>query len=367
MQQQLASPSPPTEVRGQLAEELFSFLAILRRGWIYIAVCMAICLTLAVILASRNVTTYQSTARLLVLQQGGRNMTNGGDPLLAMKGNYEESLGTHLQIIRSPITVEQALDSAGLKGLGVDSVVKRLTVTVPELSAKVLQVGYTADTRDEAMKVMQAVIKSYEEFLKKNFQRSTSETINLFTNARDQLGKDVENLEKQYLKYRQKNPSYSTDEKGRSIAARRLEHWEQQSNQAMVQSLHLQAQLELGKKLPEQWGRSRPRSPTRLSRVGHQWRSRDCAADPGRPDTSSSLSIEQLEVQLEELELKRTLAARLLEHLRAGRAADSGVASISDDEVLHVFESEQATFEAKSLAGAGAGQAQQLETERSRL
>ena len=347
MQQQLASPSPPTEVRGQLAEDLFSYLAILRRGWVYVAVSMAICLTLAVIVASRIATTYQATARLLVLQQGGaRNMTSGGDPL-AMRGNYEESLATHLQIIRSPITVEQALKAAGLTALGTESVVNRLTVTVPEPTARVIQVGYMAGTRDEAMNVMHAVIKSYEDFLEKNFKRSTTDTINLFMKARDELLSDVNDLEEKYLKFRQKNPSYSTDENGRSIAARRLERWEQAANQAMVQSLHLQSQLEMGKKLLNN-GADTATIATALSRLGPVSGDPAISADPARPETSSTLSIDQLEVQLEDLELKRTLATRLLDHLRAGRDADSGVASISEDEILQEFDAEAATFDLKS-------------------
>ena len=215
-----ASPSPPTEEpRGQLAEDLvFSISRCLQRGWIYIAAGMAICLTLAVILVSRNVTSYQATARLLVLQQGGaRNMSTGGDPL-AMRGQLRRVAAGD-----PPPDHPQPDHRRSGTGLGRSDgawyraqEVNRLTVNRSRAhSARVIQVGYTANTRDEAMKVMQAVIKSYEEFLKKNFARSTNETINLFTKARDQLMGEVGDLEKEisrvppeesFVQHRRKRP-----------------------------------------------------------------------------------------------------------------------------------------------------------------
>ena len=131
MQHQLAPQIPPAASSGQLAEDLFSVLSILRRGWVFIAVSAAVCLTLGLFHVSKFTTSYQSSARLLVLQQGGGRLPlPGGDPLQGHRGG-EESLATHVMIIRSPIVVEQALASAGLKGLSSDSVAGRLTVTVP--------------------------------------------------------------------------------------------------------------------------------------------------------------------------------------------------------------------------------------------
>ena len=93
------------------------------------------------------------------------------------------------------------------------------------------------------------VISSYEKFLKNNYQKNTSDTIKLFTKARDELNKDLERMEREYLEYRQKNPSYTADEGGGSFTSRRLEQLEQAVNQAMVRSLQLRSQLELGRKL----------------------------------------------------------------------------------------------------------------------
>jgi len=164
MQQPIDPQTSAVVAPGQLAEDLYSVLGLLKRGWRYLAVCAVIGLTAAIIHTSKSKSSYLGSARLLVLQQGGRILPgSGGDPLQSMRGG-DDSLATHVMIIRSPIIVERALDSAGLKGLAVESVVDRLTVTLPDATAKVLQVGYSASTGDEASRVIKGVIATYETF-----------------------------------------------------------------------------------------------------------------------------------------------------------------------------------------------------------
>ena len=49
-----------------------AIFGLVKRGWRLIVVAVAICLTASVIILVRTKTVYKSSARLLVLQQGGR-------------------------------------------------------------------------------------------------------------------------------------------------------------------------------------------------------------------------------------------------------------------------------------------------------
>lgn len=347
MQHLPATQTLPNADPGKLAEDLFSVLGVLRRGWPFIAVSSLVCLTLALIYVSKGSASYQASARLLVLQHGGRLLPgSGGDPLQGGRGG-EDSLSTHVMVIRSPIIVERALASAGVKGLTTESVVDRLTVTVPDPAAKVLQVGYKAGSRDEASRVIAAVIENYEVFLKNNYQKNSSDTIKLFTKARDELSLEVTRMEQEYLEYRQRNPSYTTDEKGRSSLSRRIDQWEQAANQAMVRSLQLQSQLELGRKL---FGEGAEPSAVAgaLNRMGSL--SGDAGSAPPLPEGGGppGSSHEQLEVQLDDLVFQRLTAARLLDHLRADRDAEGSSPSADDEEVARAFEAEPSTVELRS-------------------
>src|SRR4051794_15641466 len=105
--------SSPREVMADLKE----LGELLRRGWRLIALCMVICLSLAVIYLAGAKRVYRATARLLVLQQGGRplNMANN-DPNRLMEGN-DDYIPTHALIISSPRVVMRAIETVGLGNL----------------------------------------------------------------------------------------------------------------------------------------------------------------------------------------------------------------------------------------------------------
>jgi hypothetical protein len=72
-------------------------------------------------------------------------------------------------IIRSPVIVEQALASAGLRNLPTETMIDRLSVTLPDPEAKILQIDYKAKvgTEDEAVKIVKSImiIKARDELV----------------------------------------------------------------------------------------------------------------------------------------------------------------------------------------------------------
>ncbi|WP_435022516.1 polysaccharide biosynthesis tyrosine autokinase (plasmid) [Tundrisphaera sp. TA3] len=336
---------PPAEAAGYLAGDIHAVLGILRRGWRYVAVSAAVCLTLGIIYAARGKVTYQASARVLVLQHGGRVLPGGGDPHQAAKG-FEDSLSTHTMIIRSPIIVQRALDASGLGGLPAESVVDRLTVTVPMATARVLQVGYAAATHDEAQKVIAGVISSYEGFLRDNYQKNSSETIKLFVKARDELNNDLIKMEREYLEHRKENPTYLVDGNGRSFISRRLDQWDQESNRAMVRALQLQSQLELGRSLIGR-GTDPAIVASALDRIGAGG---DGGATPAGADGAgaSGHPDDRFEAQLYEVGFQRLAAARLVDHLRSERDNAAAASPPDPGDVAALFESDPETIRLRS-------------------
>src|SRR5262249_53610317 len=83
-----------------LLEELKEYVGIVRRGWRLIALAMLICLTLSLVYLARTKRVYLATARLLVLQQGGRPLSvANNDPARLIEG-AEDYLSTHSVVIR---------------------------------------------------------------------------------------------------------------------------------------------------------------------------------------------------------------------------------------------------------------------------
>src|SRR5947209_4299153 len=93
------------------SEDSRRFFTLLRRGWLTLALGAAGCVGLALIYLLIATPLYESTARLLVLQQGGRplNVANINDPSRPFESN-EDTIPTHLSIARSHVVVARAIE-----------------------------------------------------------------------------------------------------------------------------------------------------------------------------------------------------------------------------------------------------------------
>ncbi|HEX8201039.1 MAG TPA: Wzz/FepE/Etk N-terminal domain-containing protein, partial [Isosphaeraceae bacterium] len=252
----------PSAAPSDLIVDLKEYLGIVRRGWRLIALSVLIGLTLAAVYLARTKRVYQATVRLLVLQQGGRPVSiAGNDPGRSLEGP-DDYLATHSVVIRSPLVVGRAIDAVGLEDLPsldpddpardpVQQAIRNLSVSRPDRLAKILRVDYQAGSRAEAVRMLQAVTLSYQHFLEQSYQRNNAEVITLVSKAKDELRKELVDLEGEYLEFQRDNPNLIADEKGRSFVARRLDQWDLEANEAQVKEVKLRAMLELGRRLAD--------------------------------------------------------------------------------------------------------------------
>lgn len=321
----------------RLVEDLYDFLGTLVRGWRLIMVCVSITLTLAIIYLSRVKPIYQAAARLLVLQQGGQPLNVAGaatnhDNLFQSVDGYSNSLATHIMIIRSPLIVGRSLAMAGLKDLSTGSVITGLSVKLPDPTARVLELSYKAGSRDEAVQVVDSVIKSYDLFLQENYQKNSTQVLDLITKARDELSADLKRLEKEYLEFRQKSTPHPSGGEGKTFIARRLDQWDQAISQAMLRSIELKSQLALGRNLAEDGADV----DVITSALGHL---RGTPITPAHvdPAPSAGFSSNRLEAQLGEIEFQRQTAESVLEHFRDEHAKVVLSSRLSDAELAREF------------------------------
>ncbi len=321
----------------KLVEDLYDFLGTVVRGWRLVAVCVAITITVAAIYLAQAKPVYQASARLLVLQHGGQPLSvapnaTSQDNLFQSVDGSSNSLTTHIMIIRSPLIVGRALASAGIKSLSTGAVITGLTVKLPDPMARVLELTFKAGTSSEAIKVVDAVIKSYDRFLQENYQKNSNEVLSLITRARDELSADLKKLEKEYFEYRQKGASHPAGGDGKTFITRRLDQWDQAINQASLRLLNLKTQLELGKNLVEE-GAS---TDVIASAIGN------VSGTPPAPISTDSgpmtgVSYERVEAQLAEVIFQRQSAESMLEHLRDENAQAAASLEVSDSELAREF------------------------------
>jgi capsular exopolysaccharide synthesis family protein len=256
---ELSVPAGPSNSLQELVEGPANLVTVLWRRRRLVGASVLACFVLAVLYLLVAARLYQATARLLVLQQGGRPLNVANAEQGRLVDAAEDIIPTHMVLIGSPVVVRRAIESVGVRNLpslgpgGVErclrEAAKNLTVTRPDRQAKILQVDYRAKSPAEAVRMVQAILASYKTFLEDVYQKNNSEVVVLMTKARDDLNSELKELERKYLEFHQKAPNLTTDASGRPIVIRRVDEWVRASNEAMVKAIQLKSQLELGRKL----------------------------------------------------------------------------------------------------------------------
>jgi succinoglycan biosynthesis transport protein ExoP len=253
--------SSAPSIAPQLREDVWEALGVLKRGWRVILLSVLICMTCMTLYLVKAKRVYQATCRLLVLQQGGRPLNvASNDPSRSVEA-YDDYIPTHSLLISSPLVVQPAIDAVGLKNLptlveaeedgtrAIDQAVLNLRVTRPDRQAKILKVDYWAGSRQEALTLLEAITESYRKTLEDMYQKKSNETIALIGKAKDELSRELREMEAKYLEYRRKAPYVVGDEPGRSLMAQRLERSSLALKDIEDSGRRLKFQLELGKKL----------------------------------------------------------------------------------------------------------------------
>ena len=172
----------------------------------------------------------------------------------------EDYLPTHAAIVTSHTVLGRAIEAVGLDKLPslqkaddpLEEAIKRLDVTRPDRQAKILRVDFRAGSRGEATRMLTAIIESYRNFLETKYQKNSSNVIKLIVKARNELSKELKDLEREYRTFHMQNLDLLLDEGGRPFMASRLSEWNRAANEAMVKAVQLKSQLEIGRKLAKE-------------------------------------------------------------------------------------------------------------------
>jgi len=185
---------------------------------------------------------FSSTAQILVVKkQPDAVPISTADGRMAVMEDY---LAPHTTIIRSPEVIRRAakfLPPEGLKSaaagqdpMGVIAAALNVTREMKENSTptNILILTGRSGYSEDSLKILNAVIKGYKEFLDETFQSVSDRTLELITQARDTLQGELKNNVNAYREFRKEAPLLSR-------AAGTAEH----QTLKEVQSTHLNLSL----------------------------------------------------------------------------------------------------------------------------
>ena len=234
------------------------------RKWRLIAATTVFSMLVAALYLARTERLYEATARLLLLQQGGRPLSVTKDEGMRAVERSEDFIPTQMAVLQSPHVVGRAIEAVGaekfptLRGRRGATSVEEMTrtmikyylkITRPDRSASILLIKYRAASKAEATRMVEALVASYQGFLISNDKNDNSKVVSIISRARDELSRELEDLEKKYLEFQRTNPLLMEDASSRPLLNSRLTALDRSANEAMVKAMRLRSQLAIGRRL----------------------------------------------------------------------------------------------------------------------
>ena len=176
---------------------------LLRRKWLILFA--ALCGTgIGYLQFLKQEPVYQSQARILVVARRPRIPAEGVGGV-----GYRDHLPTHAILIKSPLIIRDAVDNSNLSALPslansgnpVSAIIRGLGIQQEE-DADILNLSFTSSNSIDCTTILAAVLKSYQRFLEKTRQEFSDETVQLITEAKDVLMKQLDDEEKKYREFR---------------------------------------------------------------------------------------------------------------------------------------------------------------------
>jgi succinoglycan biosynthesis transport protein ExoP len=212
----IAQAESTTDFEGGYAPAVASPLQVAWRRKSLVLLGLATSLGLGTLYFVKATPVYSSAAQVLVVKkQPDAVPVSSVDGRMAVMEDY---LATHTTIIRSPEVVKRAakfLPPEGLKSVAgrqdpTGAIGNALTVT-REMKENnnptniLILTGRSTDPED-SLKMVDAVIKGYKEFLDETFRTVSDQTLDLITQARDTLERVLAKKEKEYQDFRLSTP-----------------------------------------------------------------------------------------------------------------------------------------------------------------
>jgi len=186
-----------------------------RRKWVALCV-LVLCVALGYLYFLNATPMFRSETQLLLIKRDAKlsgDSSQHGSPY----GGYEDALSTQILLVTSPKVVGQAVednddllklpcfqgielgDSADLRAAVTRAIIERLKATRAgdrtHPDPNIMNLAFESPVPEDCAIVLNAVIKSYDKQLGEYYKDFSKETLKLITQAKDDLGKQLVNIE----------------------------------------------------------------------------------------------------------------------------------------------------------------------------
>lgn len=198
---------------------------------------------------------YSSSAQILLVKKEAA-LSSDNTSKSGRYTAYEDTLSTHMVLVRSPLIVAQAIEKRNLAELPslrdagdpAGRIVGGLKAAraggreAPDPNVMVLT--YEGLDPQDCEKILLAIVESYQDFLGTTYENISKETAQLITQAKDELHKQIAEKEAAYRKFREGAPLLWKGTEGANMHEARVAEIEKARSQTMLENAQTKARLE---------------------------------------------------------------------------------------------------------------------------
>ncbi|MFG0332238.1 MAG: GumC family protein, partial [Maioricimonas sp. JB049] len=251
-------PDWPSELPSREAESAsgFNIFQAMWNHWLLLMVCVTIGGGLGYLHFQQTDSVYASSARIRLIQSSPVIGLEG----LGDVGRSRDPLDTHAVLIRSPIIVQRAIQTHNLDellGPGAEHVITAgLSVSRNDQSEEILDLSFSCGDAHLCQKVLRSLMAAYVDYLGDSQQSSAQRTLQLITQAKDELLNDLLEKETAYEAFRNEASLLWSGDEATNVHTQRLADIESRRSQAILERTMVESRLESLRSLVEQ-GKSR--------------------------------------------------------------------------------------------------------------
>lgn len=249
------SPYPAQQADNHFEREQESLLTIIWRRKMIISFMVAVGIAVGYTMFTKQPPVFQSQARMLIINPQIELPVNAGQ----METQYDS---IHEQLIRSPILIDQAVNKYKLDQLPT-MLNKNATaniiagISVSDVQGKegfILHFAYSGSNPDDCKTILNAVVRSYEDFLEETYKNTSQEMLSLISQAKNQLDDQLKQTESDYQEFRNTAQLLFRNDGGQNVHQQRLIGIESQRAEIIVEMAQTTARRDAIKKAIEDGG-----------------------------------------------------------------------------------------------------------------
>ncbi|EMI53445.1 polysaccharide biosynthesis tyrosine autokinase [Rhodopirellula sallentina] len=221
-------------------EQLLDLKKVALRHKALIALGIAIGLVIGALYYAQSTPVFRSSAQVLIVRKTPNTEIKGQNAF------YNDYMSTHQALIKSSVIISRASQLPEISALKTKTkeLHEGLNVELDENADNILHVSFEGEVPEECPVIIRGILNTYQDYLEETYDTMSTDTVQLISEARDLLLRDIRKQEFEYREFRRESPLLTTDEGGSNPVYSRIAAIQRQQSELLLRRTELESLIQ---------------------------------------------------------------------------------------------------------------------------